>query len=196
MKNNLPTDFKLTSLGYEIDTNPDKFGFLNATPEAAHDLELTHQLFEEQGYVYIPGFFDRQQILEARHTLTSMLAKEDLLDPNFPHWEGVAREGQKLTMKADLANGNPKIQNIVYGEKILKFYEDFFQSNVTYFSYIWMRVMSKGFGTAPHCDIVYMGRGTQRLITNWIIYGDLTFDVGGLMVLEGSHKKSDKIRNY
>lgn len=56
--------------------------------------------------------------------------------------------------------------------------------------------MSKGFGTAPHCDIVYMGRGTQRLITNWIIYGDLTFDVGGLVVLEGSHKKSDKIRNY
>jgi ectoine hydroxylase-related dioxygenase (phytanoyl-CoA dioxygenase family) len=56
--------------------------------------------------------------------------------------------------------------------------------------------MSKGFGTDPHCDIVYMGRGTSRLCTLWTPFSDITYEIGGLMILEGSHKKSDVLKNY
>jgi ectoine hydroxylase-related dioxygenase (phytanoyl-CoA dioxygenase family) len=41
-----------------------------------------------------------------------------------------------------------------------------------------------------------MGRGTHQLLTCWIPYGDTPLEMGGVMLLEGSHKKSDRIRNY
>src|SRR6202012_1346006 len=34
------------------------------------------------------------------------------------------------------------------------------------------------------------------LLTCWIPYGDVPLDLGGLIVLEDSHRKSDRIRTY
>jgi hypothetical protein len=41
-----------------------------------------------------------------------------------------------------------------------------------------------------------MGRGTQQVYTLWVPYGDVALEMGGLMILEDSHKKSDLLRNY
>jgi len=56
--------------------------------------------------------------------------------------------------------------------------------------------LSRGQGTPPHCDLVYMGRGTHQLLTAWIPYGEVPLEVGGLMVLERSHTQAARIRNY
>jgi ectoine hydroxylase-related dioxygenase (phytanoyl-CoA dioxygenase family) len=57
-----------------------------------------------------------------------------------------------------------------------------------------MRAVGPGGATHPHCDIVYMGRGTTNLYTAWIPYTDVTWEIGGLMILEGSHR-IDKLKN-
>ena len=41
-----------------------------------------------------------------------------------------------------------------------------------------------------------MGRGTHRHMTCWVPYGDISFNLGGLMILEGSHKRMDLLENY
>jgi ectoine hydroxylase-related dioxygenase (phytanoyl-CoA dioxygenase family) len=41
-----------------------------------------------------------------------------------------------------------------------------------------------------------MGRGTKQVFTMWVPYGDISLELGGLMILEDSHKKSDLLRNY
>ena len=41
-----------------------------------------------------------------------------------------------------------------------------------------------------------MGRGSSRLCSVWIPYGDISYEVGGLMVLEGSHRQTDRLKNY
>jgi ectoine hydroxylase-related dioxygenase (phytanoyl-CoA dioxygenase family) len=41
-----------------------------------------------------------------------------------------------------------------------------------------------------------MGRGTHQHMTCWVPYGDISFTLGGLMVLEGSHKRMDLLENY
>ena len=43
-----------------------------------------------------------------------------------------------------------------------------------------------------------MGRGTHELYTMWVPYGRIPLDVGGLMILEGSHQGSvqERIRKY
>ena len=51
-------------------------------------------------------------------------------------------------------------------------------------------------GTYPHCDLVYMGRGTFHLYTAWTPIGDVPLTTGGLMILENSHRRADRLRNY
>jgi ectoine hydroxylase-related dioxygenase (phytanoyl-CoA dioxygenase family) len=45
-------------------------------------------------------------------------------------------------------------------------------------------------------DIVYMGRGTKNLYTAWTPYGDIPLELGGLMVLERSHKHERLNKGY
>lgn len=42
-----------------------------------------------------------------------------------------------------------------------------------------MRMMKQGKGTAPHCDVVYMGRGDrEKLLTAWIPMGETVGEFG------------------
>jgi ectoine hydroxylase-related dioxygenase (phytanoyl-CoA dioxygenase family) len=41
-----------------------------------------------------------------------------------------------------------------------------------------------------------MGRGTHELLTAWTPLGDIPFSVGGLMVLENSHRRTDVTGEY
>jgi ectoine hydroxylase-related dioxygenase (phytanoyl-CoA dioxygenase family) len=50
-----------------------------------------------------------------------------------------------------------------------------------------MRIKAPGMATAPHCDAVYMNRGTQNLYSAWVPLGDVPMESGSLIVLEGSH---------
>ena len=43
--------------------------------------------------------------------------------------------------------------------------------------------------TGVHVDNVYMGRGTQDLLTMWIPLGDVSLDMGCLALVPGSHKQ-------
>lgn len=56
--------------------------------------------------------------------------------------------------------------------------------------------MGPGTSTPPHCDIVYMGRGTQTLYTCWIPLGDVPRNQGALMILERSHQLEKLRRGY
>lgn len=55
------------------------------------------------------------------------------------------------------------------------------------FDYVWTRVVGRGESEPPHCDTVYMNRGTRDRLTAWIPLGDVPIEQGPLMVLEGSH---------
>jgi len=57
-------------------------------------------------------------------------------------------------------------------------------------------VVRPGKGTASHCDIVFMGRGTTNLYTSWTPLGDIDRHLGGLIVLEGSHRLEDLKNSY
>jgi ectoine hydroxylase-related dioxygenase (phytanoyl-CoA dioxygenase family) len=45
-----------------------------------------------------------------------------------------------------------------------------------------------GSNTGAHYDIVYMGRGTQNVYTCWTPLGDVSYDLGPLALLVGSHR--------
>ncbi|KAJ3111870.1 hypothetical protein HDU96_005266 [Phlyctochytrium bullatum] len=52
----------------------------------------------------------------------------------------------------------------------------------------WLRAVPKDLYTGPHLDRVYLGAGSQRLLTIWMPLGDLTAEQGTLVVAAGSHR--------
>ena len=186
----------LFSAGHALDTSPAAFGFVRSSADFVDEpAELARRL-EEDGYLYIPGFFDPALILAARASVVERLAAEGSLDRSQPAMVAVSNPAKKFSFRGDLAKRNPAVERVVYGPELLGFYGRLFNEPVRHFDYTWFRAVSRGMGTTPHCDLVYMGRGTHQLLTCWIPYGDIPLEMGGVMLLEGSHRQSDRLRNY
>jgi hypothetical protein len=182
---------RLTAYGHELDMRPASFGELRPSIGLIDDAEALRERMREDGYLYLPGYLDRQEVLQARGDVMAVLAKEGLLDPDCPPLEGVRRrEGRtgKGGVRADVARNVPTLQGLLYGGRMLAFYRRFLGGDVLHFSYTWLRAILPGRAAAPHYDIVFMGRGTPNLYTAWTPLGDITYEMGGLMILEQSHR--------
>jgi len=150
----------------------------------------------EDGYLFLPGYLNRKEVLAARDELALRLEKEGWLDTDYPREELVAREAAQLSFLPDLALNNPPLMKVLYDGPMMEFYARFFGAPVRHFDYTWLRAVSPGAGTAPHMDIVYMGRGTPNLLTAWTPIGDVSLETGGLMILEKSHLHQRLNANY
>lgn len=197
---------RILAKGRELDLSDHKFGELRRSNDIEADPVALRQRFEEDGYLFIPDFFERQDVVEVRKNITVALAKKGLLDSEYPVIEAVKREDADLSFQADprlavefmnsISKPNAAMMRLLYSGRIIEHFEAFFDESVRHFDFTWVRTMGKGYGTDPHCDTVYMSRGSPRLCSVWIPYGDLTFEIGGLMVLEGSHRQSERLKNY
>ena len=190
----LEQDTPLTACGAPLDVSPSAFGELRRV-DPMDGARLRARL-EEDGYLYIPGFYDRDEVLAARQELTGFLAAEGALDPDHPALDAVAKAGLEMTFRADLGNSSRALSALIYSDRVLKLYEGLLGGEVRHYDYTWLRAVAPGFGTDPHLDIVFMGRGTPNVMTAWTPLGDIDLRVGGLLVLEGSHRATDLRRTY
>jgi hypothetical protein len=187
----------LRARGRTLDTSPDALGTLRSSAEVLDDAEALRANMREDGYLFLPGGLDRDTILDARRIIVGRLADAGLLDPAHDPMEAVAaREKPAVYFMPDLARDNPPLMRALYDGPMISFFERFLGGEVRHFDYTWMRAVSPGGGTAPHCDVVYMGRGTKNLYTAWTPLGDIPLTIGGLMVLENSHRQTERLRAY
>jgi len=186
----------LHSCKLELDTSTDAFGELRPSADYLDQPEVLNQRLDEDGYLFIPGFFNRALIHAVRTSVADRLTAEGALDPEHPANELIAAPGRVMTYRGDLALNNPAVERVVFGPELDGFYAALFGEPVRHFDHIWFRAVSPGLGTPPHCDLVYMSRGTHQVLTCWIPYGEVPLEVGGLMVLEDSHRKSDRLKHY
>ncbi len=179
---------KLTSQGMELDTTSESFGTLRSSADVLEDIGALRRQMAEDGYLYLPGYLDRELVLEARRSVTDRLAEEGLTDPNYPPDEAVAPAGSGLKFQPDLAHDNEPLHRLLYGGRMIEFYERFLGGPVRHYDFTWIRTIAPGHGTHPHGDVVFMGRGTHDLYTAWTPLGDVDYELGGLMILEDSHR--------
>lgn len=200
-----------SSLGFELD--PNAFGFLSDSSEFIEDVPRLHERIEQDGYLFLRGFFNRDDVMAAREVVTDRLMAAGILNPAYPASEGVVADvtvvnersafvptGSSSPVKTfnadELTESNQPLQNLLTKGTIIDFFSRFLGGPARRLNYIWFRALGKGRGTAPHCDWVYMSRGTPRLFTTWVPLGATPLDVGGLMILENSHKKAALLNNY
>jgi hypothetical protein len=192
----LQTHERLVASGHELDRSPEAFGPLRDSSDVVDQPGTLRQRMAEDGYLYLPGYLDRDLVLEARAVITDRLAEEGLLDPDRPSIEAVARPGISVKFRPDLTRRNEPLDRLLYQGRMMRFYERFLGGDVLHFDYTWLRVVAPGKGTAPHGDSVFMNRGTSNLYTAWAPLGDISYQLGGLIILEKSHLLEEIKKDY
>jgi len=187
---------QLFTLGQPLDLSPDRFGFLHET-QVDEAVDVLQHRMNDDGYLYLPGFWQRDEVQVVRDSLTSQLDGLGYLDPAAPRDE--ARfNGREIgrAMGNPLNQHDPVLRNLIFGSRITNFFETFLKGTVRHFDFVWFRTKGPGLGSPIHCDLVYMGRGTHNLYTTWVPIGDVNLELGGLIVLEGSHQKAERLEPY
>ncbi len=187
---------QIISYGHALDMADDKIGVLRDSADAADDVEELRRRVAADGYLYMKGYLDRDQVLEARAALTDRLAAAGVLDENHPAIDGVAKPNSGYIFKPEITRDCTPVQRLLYSGRLVEFYGKLFGESVRHYDYTWLRAIGPGKGTNPHCDLPYMGRGTHQHMTCWLPYGEISYELGGLMILEGSHKRMDLLENY
>jgi Phytanoyl-CoA dioxygenase (PhyH) len=179
-----------------LETTSDKFGFLRNSSDLATNPAKALERLEADGYIYVPGFHNLEVVQSARKELLHCLAKEGALDPQYPIEDGISKPDLTMYFRPDIANKSKAIQDLVYSEYTMNWFSQMLGEPALHYDFTWLHVIAKGQGTWPHCDIVYMGRGTRQLYTMWTPLGNVPLNVGGLIVLENSHRQTELHQSY
>ena len=159
------------------------------------DISALRQRMNEEGYLFLPGLLNREEVLDARREITDRLAANGFLNLNHPKIDAVASDKHDPFMSDLLARDNIPLMKVLYDGPMIAFFQNFLGEPVRHYDYTWFRSIPPGQGTPSHCDVVYMGRAErERLFTAWTPIGDIDFRQGGLMVLEGSNRH-DKLKS-
>ncbi|MFE2726142.1 phytanoyl-CoA dioxygenase family protein [Kitasatospora sp. NPDC059327] len=197
-----PPTTVLTSNGHRLDTGPRRLGALEPVPPAERrDFDALRARFARDGYLYLPGFLDRDTVLAFRRHYFATLAPSGLIRAGSDPVEGLAATA------ADLDRG--RFRELLYGEivpgrayeaicrhpALLAFYRRFLGTDELHLHR--RRIIrhvgpgESGIGTATqaHYDLVYLREGTDRVVSSWIPLGDCPLARGPLIYLEGSHHR-------
>lgn len=186
----------VTSSGVPLETSPDKFGYLKDSSAIAWDPAALRETIDQDGYLFLPGLLNREEVLEARAEVARRLQHAGQLAPGTDPMDCIASPESQVKFAPEVAADNQALLKVLYDGPMIALYERLLGGPVRHFDFTWFRAISPGLGTFPHTDAVYMNRGTHNLYTSWTPIGDVSLDIGGLMVLEGSHKIDRLRQNY
>jgi hypothetical protein len=177
---------------------PEFTGELHDATALRHDVAALRAQMAADGYLLLRGLLDQDEVLAARRSMLERLDAQEMLDRAYPLMDGITRADAAFSFRPDLAKNNPAVDKLVYDGAMMRFFDDFLGAPATHFDYTWVRAKAPGANTAtnPHCDIVFMSRGTKQLYTAWTPLDNIPYELGGLMVLEGSHLKSQALGEY
>jgi ectoine hydroxylase-related dioxygenase (phytanoyl-CoA dioxygenase family) len=181
----------LTSNGVVLDMSPRRLGDLMASDPQSPMAELRAQ-YQRQGYLWLKGFFPREEILAFRAKFFSAFADLGLLEAGTDPQAGLY-SGETVDARAANRVLMEFVRTAAYEAfclhpKLWTFYDAFLEGP----SYLHKRKIIRyttpggGRATGAHYDLIYLRSGTDRVCSSWIPLGDTPIEMGGLAYLEGS----------
>lgn len=186
----MPTTAPIRFGEAEYDPDLGEIQPLRSSHDILDDVSALNARFEEDGYLYVPGFFDRGEVLEARAAILHFMDEHEGLEPGSRPLDGVMGEyGKSVGMmgKRDITH-DPSVRQILESPRLFAFYSRLFGEKAMTYDYKWLRAVGNEQCTGAHLDEVYMGRGSQRVMTAWIPFGDIPVEQGTLAICEASHR--------
>ncbi len=148
--------------------------------DAINEPTVLRDRIGEDGYLFIRGFHDSQQVLAARKDILQILADQGKLDSRFPLMDGVVNSNStpdSTSVRGHEALKTQSLKTVVYAQRTMGFFERFFGEPASSFNVQWLRTAGPGSASPIHCDMVYMGRGTKEMYTLWTPFGHVTPDM-------------------
>ncbi len=161
--------------GRRISVEPTAFGQLEAVSDPADTREVRTRL-DADGCVLLRAFVSTVKVAAAARAVRDHLATSDGTDGQ--------RSKRVLTELADA----PAVRALRQDAQVLGWFSSVFGEPARSFDHTWVRAVPPGDGTAPHCDLPYMARGTDRFLTLWLPLTPVTLADGPLAILAGSHQ--------
>lgn len=145
---------------------------------------------QEDGYLYLPGFLDRNDVLQARRTILRYMADHEAMEPGSRPLDGVMGQYGKHVglMGKPAVTHDPDVIKVLAADRLFELYALIHGEPVCTFDYKWLRAVGNDACTGAHMDFVYMGQGSERLMTTWIPLGDIPIEQGTLCVCPQSHR--------
>lgn len=164
-----PLKEPLISNGYPLDMRLKRLGWLEAT-DADLPTELLWKKYQQRGYLWLKGFFERAVILRFRGYFF------ETIDARGPQAFFEIISSQEYDELCTM----PRLWN---------FYQAFLQGQLYLHQRKLIRFNSPGEDhcTGGHYDLIYMRAGTDRFCTSWIPLDDIPVEMGGLIYLENSN---------
>jgi len=163
---------------------------LRDSSDVLGDRARIQERLEEDGYLYLPGFLDREDVLAARAHILEYMAAHEGLEPDSRPLDGVMGQYGK---SVDLMGHQPVthqdvVHRVLASQRLYELNECIHGEPAKTFEYKWLRAVGNEEFTGSHMDQVYMGRGSKRLMSVWIPLGDLPVEQGSLCVCPTSHR--------
>jgi Phytanoyl-CoA dioxygenase (PhyH) len=188
----------LTSNGFGL--GPEQVGWLQPVPASQRgDPAALRRRLQSDGYLYLQGVLDPEEVGAFRRFYFQKLARTGLLEAGVDPQLGIA-----ATMGVDLE----AVRKILFEEIVVSHqYEafctqpalvDFYRSLFGAEPFLHRRRLLRavppeeirpGGATRAHYDLVYIREGSDQVLASWIPLGDCPVGDGGLVYLEGSHLK-------
>ena len=159
--------------------------------------ELKRRL-KEDGYLFLRGVIDRDEVLTARAEIFERLA--NVGEIKQPSWEGffTGRSDRKETA-GDLGAfwksvcEGPALRQVTHGPHLRAVMAEVLGDPARPQDYLFLRPSPVGRATPLHYDYPFFARGSDRIHTAWLALGDVPVTDGPLLVIEGSNHFTDLI---
>jgi hypothetical protein len=173
----------------EVEYPGDKLGELRDSAPLLGDRLALKSRMEQDGYLFLRNLINRETVLNARNAIVSHLAANNALVDGYSPLEAVMpRSGKEVRMTGQsVITHHPACLELFENQALFDFFRMFFGEEAVTYDYKWLRAVGNENFTGCHYDVVYMGRGSQRVHTVWIPIGDIPVEQGTLAICEGSH---------
>ncbi|KAJ5282319.1 hypothetical protein N7497_002516 [Penicillium chrysogenum] len=190
--------------------DPGSVGYLQPT-SVDTPLEIMHERFERDGYLFVKGCIPREASLKCREAYFEYMAKSGLLKKGTLPVDGIfsEKDSRKYLLPGNLRRlfglkddaESEKYLELMISAHSAPFYLDFCANEelkkfISRFNgwknpQMLQRTMLRAFVpnselTPVHFDQMYLRAGPPTSITAWVPIGDVSLEGGGLMYLEGS----------
>lgn len=153
------------------------------------DVDGLRARMEEDGYLMFRKLIDPTAVMTARQTILEYMDEHEGLEPGSRPLDGVMGEygkGVGMMGKPHITH-DPAVKRVLEAPELFEFYQSFFGESTRTFDYKWLRAVGNESFTGGHYDVVYMGRGSERLLTCWVPFGHIEPEQGTLAICVGSH---------
>lgn len=174
-----------------IGTLPDSASLLD-------DSGALQRRMQEDGFLFLKGVLDRDDVLSARSEVFTRLAEVDEVKhpPSDGIFTGRSRRRESVPELGAFwqsVSEGPKLREVTHGPRLLGVMAEVFGEPARPHDYLFLRPGPVGRATHLHYDKPFFSRGSNRIHTVWVALGDIPVTDGPLLVVEGSNKFDDLI---